>query len=136
MTTTRRPRLPAAVPDRPGHGPRSILRLSVGPSSELLRALRDHPGAVLTIRMPGDPGYGDSSTRVDRAFSIESRREDQHLCGRCGHAVWVAYANPGPGSLRRNVAIACPQCGNDLAVAVPANVSREDVLARVEKVRA
>jgi hypothetical protein len=49
-----KPGLPA-VAAAPAKGPRAVLWVSIGPSPELLKVLKENPGGKLTIRLPGDP---------------------------------------------------------------------------------
>ncbi len=126
-----RPGLPA-VAAAPANGPRAVLRVSIGPSPELLKVLKENPGGKLTIRLPGDPGYEESSNEVrGPALSMRSWREDNHACTHCSQPFSVAYGNqPDQPRGTHNVAVRCPACGGVVAVAVPADLDTDEIDVR------
>ncbi len=126
-----KPGFPAVVAAR-ADAPRAVIRLSIGPSPELLQLLKENPGGQLVILERDDPGYGESSGAVcGPAFAMRSWREDNHACAHCARPFSVAYGNP-PDQARstRNVAVRCPGCGGVLAVAVPADVAADEIDVR------
>lgn len=126
-----KPALPA-IAAAPTQGPGAVFRISIGPSPELLQVLKENPGGKLTIRLPGDPGYDESSGDVrGPAFAMRSWREDNHACSHCLQPFSVAYGHP-PDQPRttHNVAVRCPACGSAVAVPVPADVDADEVDVR------
>lgn len=78
-----KPALPAITAAR-SKGPRTVFRISLGPSPELVRFLEENPGAKLTIRSPGDPGDRESSGGQSRTTHQIAVR-----CPTCGGAIAV-----------------------------------------------
>jgi len=126
-----KPGLPA-VAATPGNAPRAVFRVRIRPSPELLQLFKDHPEAKLTIRFPSDPGYANPSADVQGpAFSMQSWREDNHVCPHCSAPFSIAYANPpDQASGIHNVAVRCPTCRGRVAAAVAADINEDSIDVR------
>jgi hypothetical protein len=128
-----KPGLPA-VAATPGNSPGAVFRVRIQPSPELLQLLKDNPEAKLTIRLPGDPGYAKSAEVQGPAFSMQSWREDNHVCPHCSGLFSIAYCNPSNHTSGiHNIAVRCPECRGIVAAAVPAEVNEDAIEVRLAR---
>lgn len=113
---------------------RTVFRLKLGVTEEAKKAiaslLKEHPGATLRFLQPGEALHEEAgeAERGPAFFHVQSWREDNHECPSCDKPFFVAYGNPPDQAVdRHNVVVRCPGCGRDVAVAVPSDVSVEDI---------